>query len=154
MIGVDKWNRGLGQLRSMALSLYGARGLFSQIQEALWHVKGKMFTLSKGVHEALAYFCWLAEDLSKRPTYIYKLVPLIPTVDGYHNTFVYMCGGIVFPGPTAIPQVLSPHPSTARPFPKPTTAHPVVWRVPFPKYVVDSLVIWTNPQGKSNNSGL
>ena len=28
----------------------------------------------------------------------------------------------------------------------------IVWRMPFPKDIVDSLVIWTNPQGTVNNS--
>ena len=52
-VGVDKWHRVLGKLRSMTLTLPGARGLFSQTQEALFHVKGKRITLSTGVHEAL-----------------------------------------------------------------------------------------------------
>ena len=34
-VGVDKWHRVLGELRFMALSLPRARGLFSQMQEAL-----------------------------------------------------------------------------------------------------------------------
>ena len=34
-VGVDKWHKTLGKLRSVALALPGARGLFSQIQEAL-----------------------------------------------------------------------------------------------------------------------
>ena len=55
-IGVDKWHRVLGELHSMALALPGARFLFSKMQEALCHVKGKRVTLSKGVHEALADF--------------------------------------------------------------------------------------------------
>ena len=69
----------------MSLALPGATGLFSQMQEALCHVKGKRVTLYKGVHEALADFRWLAEDVSNRPTRIYELVLLRPTVDGYHN---------------------------------------------------------------------
>ena len=75
-IGVNKWHRVLGELRSMALALPVARGMFIQMQEALCHVKGNIVTLSKGVHEALADFCWLAKDVSNRPTRIYKLVPL------------------------------------------------------------------------------
>ena len=55
-VGVDKWHRVLGELRLMALALPEARGLFSQIQEALCHVKGKMVTLSKDVHESLEDF--------------------------------------------------------------------------------------------------
>ena len=34
-VGVDKWHRVLGKLRSMALALPGARGLFSQMQVAI-----------------------------------------------------------------------------------------------------------------------
>ena len=91
----------------MALALPGARDLFSQMQEALRHVKGKRVTLSKGVHEALEYFCWIAEDVSNRPTCICELVPLKPTVYGYHDASGYMCGGVVLTGPTAIPQILT-----------------------------------------------
>ena len=95
--GVDKWHRILGELRSMALALPRARGLFSQMQEALFHVKVKRVTLSAGVHEDLDNFKWLANDVAKRPTEIYELVPLRPTVDGYHDASGYMCGGMVLP---------------------------------------------------------
>ena len=67
-VGVDKWHKNLGELRSMALALPGARGLFSQMQEALCHVRIKRVTLSPGVHNALDDFKWLAEDVAKRPT--------------------------------------------------------------------------------------
>ena len=84
-IGVEKWHQVLGDLRPMALVLLGARCLFSQMKEALCHAKIKMVTLSKVVHEALADFLLLAEDMSKRPTHIYKLVLIRPTMYGYHN---------------------------------------------------------------------
>ena len=87
----------------MALALPGARGLFSQMQEALCHVKGKRVTLAPGVHDALDNFKWLVEYVAKRPTQIYKLFPLRPTVDGYHDASGYMCGGVVLPGPTSTP---------------------------------------------------
>ena len=138
----------------MALALPEAKGLFGQMQEALCHVKGKRVTLSPGVHEALDDFKWLAEDVAKRPTWMYELFPLRPTVDGYHNASGYMCGGVVLPGPTATPRKLPPQPSAARPSPNPTRSHKIVWRMPFPKFIVDSLVSWTNPQGTVNNSEL
>ena len=94
-VGVDKWHRVLGKLRSMALALPGARRLFSQIQEALFHVKGKRVTLSTGVHEALEDLKWLAEDVAKRPTQVYELVALRPPMDSYHHASGYMCGGVV-----------------------------------------------------------
>ena len=52
----------------MELALPGAWGLFSQMQEALFHIKGKRVTLSPGVHDALDDFKCLAEDVAKRPT--------------------------------------------------------------------------------------
>ena len=110
----------------MTLSLPGSRGLFSQIQEALCHVKGKRVTLSTGVHKALSDFKWLAEDVANRPTRMYELVPLLPTVDGDHDAYGNMCGGVVLPGPTAIPQELPPQPSAARTSPNPKGAHPIV----------------------------
>ena len=150
-IGVNKWYQVLGNLRSMALDLPRARGLFSQMYDSLCHVKGKRVTLSKGVHEDLAEFCWLVEDVSNCPTRIYDLVPLQPTVDGYHDASGYMCGGVVIPGPTAIPRIFPPQPSSARRSPNPIVSHPIVWRTPFPKDIVNSLVSWTNLQGTVNN---
>ena len=92
--------------------------------------------------------------MAKRPTRMYELVPLLPTVDGYHDVSGYMCGGVVLPGPTATPRTLPPQRIGARPSPNPTGAHPIVWRMPFLKDIVESLVSWTNPQGTVNNSEL
>ena len=64
----------------MALSLPGARGLFSLIQEALLHVNGKRVALKLGVHATLSDFRWLVEDLVNRPTRLYELVPLYQTL--------------------------------------------------------------------------
>ena len=136
----------------MAPALPGARVLFSQMQEVLCHFKGKSVTLSTGVHEALADFRWLAEDVANRPTRMYELVSLQPTVDGYHDASGYMCDGVVLKGPTAIPRIFPPQPSAARPSLNPNGAHPIVWRMPFPKDIADSIVSWTNPQGTVNNS--
>ena len=58
----------------------------------------------------------------------------------------------MLPGPTATPRALPPQTSAARPSPNPTGAHPIVWRMPFPKDIVESLVSWTNPQGTVNNN--
>ena len=87
----------------MALALPGARGLFRQMQEALCHFKGKRVALYTGVHDVLDDFKWLADDVAKRPTCMYELVPLRPTMDGYHNASGYMSRGVVLLGPTAKP---------------------------------------------------
>ena len=65
---MDKWHWILGELYSMALALPGARGLFSQMQEALCHVEGKRVTLSPCLHKALEEFKWLADNVAKLPT--------------------------------------------------------------------------------------
>ena len=52
----------------MAIALPGDRGLFSHMREPIRHVNGKWVTLTRGIHQALAEFLWLAEDLGLRPT--------------------------------------------------------------------------------------
>jgi hypothetical protein len=72
---VKKWHSILGELRSMALALPGSRNMFSRLQTALSQSDGNRISLKKGVHQALEDFCWLAKDISSRPTQIAELVP-------------------------------------------------------------------------------
>jgi hypothetical protein len=69
---VKQWHQILGVLRSMALAIPGARGLFSQhTQDApLCHKdpKGSRLTLRRGFHDALHDFRLLHDDLARRPT--------------------------------------------------------------------------------------
>ena len=60
----------------------------------------------------------------------------------------------MLPGPTTIPWIFLPQPSAARPPPNPNGAHPIVWQMPFPQDIVDSLVSWSKLQGTVNNSEL
>ena len=83
----------------MALAFPDARGLFSHIQEALRHVNDKRFMLKQGFHAALSDFRWMAEDLENRPTQLYEIVPLSPTMYDYHKTSGAMCGGVPTNGP-------------------------------------------------------
>ena len=75
----------------MSLNLPGARGLFSHMQDTLRHVEGKRVAMTRGIHQYLADFRWLAEDLSKRSTILYDLVPVHPTMGDYHDAPRYMC---------------------------------------------------------------
>ena len=118
------------------------------MQEALRHVNRKRFTLTRGVHEALAGFQWLAKDMASLPTRSFELVPLTPTLDGYHNSSGRMCGGVVLPGPSAVPRVLQKQPSAALLSKNKLAANPIVWRVPYPQDVVDRLVTYKNPGGR------
>ena len=110
----------------MAIALPGTRGLFSHMQEALRHVEVKRVVLTRGAHQALAYFRWLLEDLSKLPTRVYEIMTLQTIMGGYHNASGYMCGGSVLPGPTAVPRTPKPQPSAMTTSPEPTRAQPII----------------------------
>ena len=58
---VKKWHKDkvLGELRSMALALPGAKHLFSHMQHALSNKIKTRVMLSKGVHDALEDFRWI-----------------------------------------------------------------------------------------------
>jgi hypothetical protein len=94
---VKRWHQILCELWSMALAIPGARGLFSHMQDALCHKdpnKGRL-TLRRGVHhDTLHDFCLLHDDLARRPTQLYELVPLAPTLLGSHDTSGKGAGGI------------------------------------------------------------
>ena len=96
------------------------------MQEDLRQIKGNGETLTKGAHQALADFRWMAQSLERFPTRLYKLVPLQPTLEGCHGASGYMCGGRGIPGPNTVPRTLKPHPSATKPTPYPTGEHPIV----------------------------
>jgi hypothetical protein len=72
-----KWQQVIGELRSMALSVPGSRGLFCSLQEALRHKAndGARVRLGRHVHSFLDDFRWLAEVLASRPTSMLEVVP-------------------------------------------------------------------------------
>ena len=85
--------------------------------------------------------------MASRPTRLFELVPLTLTLDGYHDSSGRMYGRVVITGPSAAPRVLQKQPSAALPSKDKLSAHPIVWRVPYPQDVVDSLVTYKNPGG-------
>ena len=73
----------------MSIAIPRARGLFSLIREAFWHVKASQphLRLSKAVHGFLDdNFWWLASDITSHPTCIAEIVPSIPAFLGAYNT--------------------------------------------------------------------
>ena len=110
----------------MSIALPGAWGLFRNMQEALRHMEGKLVTLTKGFHYALADFCWLTEDLVNPPTRLYELLPLQPTLGSYHEASGYMYGGALLLGHTVVTRTPQPQPSAADTSPYLAGAHPTV----------------------------
>ena len=140
-IGIKKWHKILGELRSMSLALPGSRNLFSQMQLALQQRFGARIALKKGVHQSLQDFKYLLDDIASRPTRIAELVPLKTSVVGHHDAAKGGAGGVWFPSETIHRRDNNNH-------------HPLVWRFEWPKSVQDRLVTDSNPNGDITNSDL
>ena len=136
-VPTKQWHKVLGELRSMAIAIPGARGLFSLLQEAFRHEeKGRnRLRLSRAVHEVLDDFRWMARDVSIRPTRIAEIVPKTPTVVGACDAAGPGMGGVFFA-------------------PSPRGIQPFLWRAPFPEKVQQNLVSFDNPTGSITNSDL
>ena len=110
-------------------------------------MEGEKVAMTRGVHQALAEFRWLTENMSKLPTRLYEIVLLQPILDGYHDASGYMFGGSVLLGPTALPRTHQPHPITVATSSDPAGEHPIVWRDHFTVDITAPLVSWDNSEG-------
>ena len=148
----------LGELRSMALALPGARGLFSHLQAALNTASATRLRLSPSFHAALNDFRWLHADVGARPTRLQELVPTTPTLTGTHDAAATGAGGVWLPHPSAVARstrlhiILEPNGHFHRKIPP--LLGPVVWRMAFPLPIQRRLVSANNPTGSINNSQL
>jgi len=137
-VSTSAWHQVLGELRSMAAAIPGARGLFSTLQEALRHPTddNRRIRLSRPVHDFLDDFRWLASDLSRRPTKIAELVPdIFPATLGAVDAAKEGMGGVHF-------------------VPVGRDIVPILWRKRFPKTIQQRLVSFNNPHGDITNSDL
>jgi hypothetical protein len=139
---IKRWHEALGELRSMALALPGARNVFSAMQNALSTQSQGRVALRKGVHDALNDFCWMHQNITTRPTSIAELVPLPPVATGHHDASGSGAGGIWFPAPTITPRVGI------------TPTAPIVWRHIWPENIRSRLITDANPSGLLTNSDL
>ena len=135
-VNVKFWHQLLGELRSMAPALPGARGLFSILQDSLRRSAGRRVRLTRPVRDMVDDFRALAATLHQRPTRLQELVPTTPTFVGASDASGVGMGGVWFD-----PQ----HPDT---FP------PTLWRAPFSPDVRAALVSSDNPTGAIPTSDL
>jgi hypothetical protein len=140
-IGVTKWHQILGELRSMSIALPGSRGLFSFLQEALRHKKGTRITITSQIHQTLADFRWIVDNLCERPTRIAELVPLLPSGLGYHDASGKGAGGVWFPAQGLVPRGLKQQ-------------QPILWRFQWPPEIANQLITDKNPTGTITISDL
>lgn len=130
---IKTWHQLLGELRSMAAALPGARGLFSVLQDALSKGDRHRVRLTRGVFDSLADFRAIADSLRDRPTRFRELIPVgDPVAYGACDACRRGMGGIWFvPG-----------------------AAPIVWRAPFPIAIQRMLVTSANRGGSLSISDL
>jgi hypothetical protein len=136
-VSLKKWQQVLGELRSMALAIPAAIGLFSVLQEALKSSDGKRVRLTTHTQAFLHDFRWLVEDVGSRPTEIAEIVPdAIPATKGACDASGLGLGGVHFV-----------------PLPDGRTL-PMLWRQKWPASVPARLVSSSNPTGDVTNSEL
>jgi hypothetical protein len=126
---VKRWQRILGELCSMLIALPGSRGLFSLLQETLRHQAQNRIRLSREVHAALDDYRWLAQDLSHRPTRIYKIVSQPePELLGAQDASGAGKGGDWFSASNALRPRLLPSDSAAK---SSVVLGPILWHATF-----------------------
>jgi hypothetical protein len=96
-ISLTRWQQALGELRSMALAISAAIGIFSALQDALKTSDGNRVRLNSHAYAFLHNFHWLVEDVGGRPTAIGELVPdRVPFTQGACDASKKGLGGVHF----------------------------------------------------------
>ena len=136
-ISVKKWQKLLGELRSMVWAVPGGEGFFSRLQTILKGCQhNKRLSLSPGTHAEIADWRTLATSLSTRPTSFSEIVPTYPHYIGPVDASGLGMGGVWFP-PGDCPE-----------------DPPLLWRASFPPKIVAQLITDKNPHGTITNSDL
>jgi hypothetical protein len=122
---VKKWQKLLGELRSMVLAVPGGRWMFSLLQNVLAKRAEvtRRLRLTQPVRAILADFRLLARDLATRPTRLAELVPTdTPSTLGAHDAAAAGMSGVHF-----VPL-------------DDGTVEPILWRAPFPAKITARVV--------------
>lgn len=135
-VGLSKWRKILGELRSMSIGIPGSRGLFSCLQNELKLVEQDRIRLTQATLDMLRDFELLALSLSECPTALSELVPDYPVAIGPHDASGQGMGGVWLPATTN------------------SNLGPILWRAKFPPEVTRELVSFENPKGAITNSDL
>ena len=74
-VGISKWQKVLGELRSMAIGIPGSQGLLTLLQEGLKYKDKNQICITTEMQDQLADFEYLKKDLGSQPTHLLELVP-------------------------------------------------------------------------------
>lgn len=131
-----KWYQILGELRSMAAALKGARYLFSILQHALVDQKGPRIRVKALLRQSLHDWLQLGSSVEEHPVPIATLVPQPPSILAATDASKQGMGGFY------VPTSIGPH------------ITPTVWRSPFADDITTHLVSSNTAQGTLTNSNL
>ena len=135
-----RWQKALGELRSLTLAIPGLKGLFSLLQAQLTGSTNNRTALTAGVHDTLADIRMLVNSMDDRPTRIREVVPTPAAAIGCADAAKPGMGGVFF-----IPERMANGETKERAF---------LWRQQFPPDLQEQLVSWDNPTGTITNSDL
>jgi len=93
-MGISKWHKVLGELRSMVIGIPGSRGLFSLLQNEFKYTDKGRIRLTQDMLDQLADFEYLANSLGSYPTMLAKIVPDHPVAVGPHDASGQGMGGV------------------------------------------------------------
>ena len=139
-ISVNKWHMFLGYLQSMVLVILSVWGLFSQMQKVLCNMGIGSITFSEGFYKSLRDFCWPHFTLASRPTQLYDISPLPPTITRTTMRLYIWKGGTWYQvqwHPYVTP---NPNLTLITPTPKGGTVHQVFWQSHLTPYITVNLV--------------
>lgn len=137
-IAVSPWHKTLGKLCSMSLAIPGLCGLFSLLQEALWHQHKQRICLTHEAHDFLDDICWVGAR-SSPASHLFSqscVVPTTPVLHGACDAAKSGMGGVFF----------APTPSGE--------LFPCLWGTPFPSEIQNQVVLWDNLSGTITHSDL
>ena len=135
-VSVHFWHKLLGELRSMAPALPGARGLFSVLQHSLTKADRHRVRITPHVWHMAHDFRAIADSLRDRPTRLHELVPDTPAFVGACDACQSGMGGVWFRNTGTVP------------------TQPMLWRSRFPPSVQATLVTSDQPHGTLSISDL
>jgi hypothetical protein len=131
-----KWQRLLGELRSMALAIHSAKYLFCILQQGLGNSTKRRIRLNSLIKHTLLDWVALLQSLHSLPVPITMLVPHAPQYWATADASIQGMGGLWLP--TTLTRDRQPY----------------VWRQAFPPHIQSRLVSTTNPTGDITNSDL
>jgi hypothetical protein len=129
------WQRLLGTLRSTSPALYGAKHLFSTLQQALRDQQGRRVRLTSLLRASLMDWTLLATNANSVPVPLHTVVPHPPHIIGATDASKQGMGGFYITQSS-----------------RGTEYH--LWRAAFPPSIMSALSTPENPNGLINNSEL